>query len=163
LKQKIRKHKSFFGYFAAAGSGVIVQYIVGSILCIRMLGTAYETGVSIGYIASIPVGFILTKNLAFSSKKSGKTNSEILKYLVVLFFSYIITVKGAYFTLLALKAMFGEFEVTLPIIDYKFSPIGTISHFAGMGFSFIFNYFTHKFFTFSETGVRNKMKSIRKN
>lgn len=161
MKKHLKKHKSFIGYFAAAGTGVIVQYIVGTIICIRYLKTPYQTGISIGYLAAIPVGFILSKNIAFSSKNSGKTYREILKFIVVLFFSYLITVKGSYFSLKLLQKIFGNFEITVPFIQYRFNPIGTASHFAGMGLSFIFNYFTHKWFTFNDTGLMKKVRNMK--
>ncbi len=87
--------------------------------------------------------------MAFGAKESGNTKIEILKYLVTLVFSYIITVKGAEFTLWSLTEVFGELTAHIPFTETEFSPIGTFSHFAGMGFSFIFNYLAHKKFTFA--------------
>ncbi|WP_341224853.1 GtrA family protein [uncultured Arcticibacterium sp.] len=147
--QILKRRKTFIAYFFAATCGVVVQYVVGTIICIRYLGLPFNSGVSWGYLAAIPVGFFLSKNMAFGAKESGNTKIEILKYLVTLVFSYIITVKGAEFTLWSLTEVFGELTAHIPFTETEFSPIGTFSHFAGMGFSFIFNYLAHKKFTFA--------------
>jgi putative flippase GtrA len=161
-KKLLKKRKTLIAYFFAAGSGVIVQYLVGTTYCIGYLNLSTKLGYSIGFIASVPVGFILSKIFAFKSRKSGNTNREMLKFLIVLFFSYLITVFGADFTLKLLTHFFGDFKMNLPFTRKEFSPIGTISHFVGMGFSFIFNYFTHKKFTFVETGLFDKFKDYKK-
>lgn len=158
----IQKRKSLIAYFFAAGSGVIVQYLVGTTYCIGQLGLSPTDGYSIGFIASFPVGFILSKIFAFNSRKSGKTKREIIKFCLVLVFSYLITVYGALLSLNVLSNLFGDFKMHIPFKKQEFSPIGTISHFAGMGFSFIFNYITHKKFTFVETGLFDKIKDYKK-
>lgn len=147
--QILKRRKTFIAYFFAAASGVVVQYVVGTIICIRYLGLPFNAGVSWGYLAAIPVGFFLSKNMAFDAKESGNTKIEILKYLVTLVFSYIITVQGAALSLWSLTQLFGEVTMRIPFTSEEFSPIGTCSHFAGMGFSFIFNYLAHKKFTFA--------------
>lgn len=149
------------GYFLAAGSGVIVQYIVGSTICMKIFNISFKTSVLIGFIASIPVGFILTKVLAFDSRKSGNTNRELTKFFIVLFFSGLITMYGASFCLYALSSLLTNKQVTLPILNFSFNPVGTISHFGGMGLSFVFNYIVHKRFTFTETGIYDKVKGLR--
>jgi putative flippase GtrA len=157
----IQKRKSLLAYFLAAGCGVIVQYLVGTSYCIGHLGMSPASGYSIGFVASFPVGFILSKIFAFNSRKSGKTKREMIKFSIVLIFSYLITVYGAIISLNLLTATFGDFKMHIPLKKEEFSPIGTISHFAGMGFSFIFNYFTHKRFTFAETGLFDKIKDYK--
>ncbi len=157
----IKKRKSLLAYFFAAGSGVIVQYLVGTSYCIGQLDMSPTAGYSIGFIVSIPVGFILSKIFAFNSRKSGNTKREIIKFSIVLVFAYLITVYGALLTLHLLTAFFGDFKMHIPFKSEDFSLIGTISHFAGMGFSFIFNYFTHKKFTFVETGLLDKIKDFK--
>ena len=89
-----------FGYFFAAGSGVIVQYLVGTIICIRFLGFPFEKGILWGFIISFPVGFILAKIFAFKAKGSGNTRREIIKFLMVVIISGLITVKGSYYSLI---------------------------------------------------------------
>jgi putative flippase GtrA len=143
-----RNQKSLFAYFLTAASGVVVQYVVGTIICIRYLGLPFNEGVSYGYLAAIPVGFILSKNYVFDAKKSGNTGKEVGRYIITLIISYLITVKGAQYSLEFLTHAFGDFKTNIPLTDLHFSPIGSFSHFAGMGFSFIFNYLAHKKFTF---------------
>jgi putative flippase GtrA len=144
----LRNRKSLFAYFFAAGSGVLVQYIVGTVICIRYLGLSFSSGVSWGYIAAIPVGFILSKNYVFDAKKSGKTGKEIYKFLITLLVSYLLTVYGAASCLYLLTQWFGDVSLAIPFTNSHFSPIGTFSHFAGMGLSFAFNFVAHKKFTF---------------
>jgi putative flippase GtrA len=157
----IKKRKSLLAYFFAAGSGVIVQYLVGTTYCIGHLNMDPPTGYSIGFIASIPVGFILSKVFAFKSRHSGNTTREMIKFGLVLFFSYIITVSGSTFALKCLTYLFGEIKTKIPFTNNDFSLTGTMSHFVGMGLSFIFNYFTHKKFTFVETGLLDKIKDFK--
>jgi len=157
LKNIFQRYKPLFGYFFAAGSGVIVQYLVGTIVCIRFLGFPFEKGILWGFIISFPVGFILAKIFAFKAKGSGNTRREIIKFLMVVIISGLITVKGSYYSLIILTNLFGNIKATLPLINKEFSPIGSISHFSGMGLSFFFNFFTHRKFTFVETGLYNRL------
>ncbi|MFT7434935.1 MAG: putative flippase GtrA [Algoriphagus sp.] len=143
-----RNQKSLIAYFLTAASGVIVQYVVGTIICIRYLDLPFNDGVSYGYLAAIPVGFILSKNYVFNAKKSGKTRKEVGRYIITLIISYFITVKGAQYSLDFLTHTFGDFRTNISFTELHFSPIGSLSHVAGMGFSFIFNYLAHKKFTF---------------
>ncbi len=143
-----RNQKSLIAYFFTAASGVLVQYVVGTIICIRYFGLPFSQGVSYGYLAAIPVGFILSKNYVFDAKKSGKTWKEAGKYIITLIISYLITVEGAQYSLDFLTNTFGDVKASIPFTGLHFSPIGSFSHFAGMGFSFIFNYLAHKKFTF---------------
>lgn len=149
----LKKRKSLIAYFLVASSGVLVQYMVGTILCIRYLGLPFKTGISWGYIAAIPVGFFLSKNYVFNAQNSGNTNKELIKFIVTLVFSYVITVKGAEYSLFLLTHWLGDLKATIPFTNTTFSPVGTFSHFAGMGMSFVFNYLAHKKFTF----IRNKV------
>jgi putative flippase GtrA len=154
---KILKSNALFGYLFAAGSGVLVQYFVASFICLRYLGLPFERSVLIGFICSIPVGFILAKIFAFDSKKSGNTKREIIKYAIPLAISAFITTKGSGFFLSLLKSNFGEGNMVLPYFDYPFNWIGTVSHFSGMGLSFLSNFFFHRYFTFAETGLFDKI------
>ncbi|MGL4631096.1 MAG: GtrA family protein [Leadbetterella sp.] len=154
---KFLKNKEFFGYFLAAGSGVIVQYVVGSFICQGLLKMQFGRSIGIGFIASVPVGFILSKNIAFDSKKSGKTNREIFKYSISLIVSFFVTVGGSNLCLLVLNFFFKDGNIVLPFINYHFNVIGTFSHFFGMGLSFMVNFFVHRHFTFTSTGLFNKV------
>lgn len=163
ITEFLESKKSLIAYFFAAGCGVIVQYLVGTTYCIGHLNMKPTTGYSIGFIASVPVGFILSKVFAFKSRNSGNTSREMIKFGIVLFFSYLITVFGSDYALKTLTYIFGDLKTKIPFTDTEFSPIGTLSHFTGMGLSFIFNYFTHKKFTFVETGLFDKIKEIKNN
>jgi putative flippase GtrA len=156
LKKHINR-KSLIGYFFAASTGVLVQYIVAQMICIRQFNIPYETAILIGFVVSFPVGFILSKIFAFQAKKSGNTRREMIKFLMVLVVSGFITVKGSALSLYILTSLFGNIKATIPIINQEFSPVGSASHFAGMGMSFIFNFFTHRKFTFVETGILDKI------
>ncbi len=154
---KTLKENPLLGYIFAAGSGVLVQYFVGSFICIRLLNLPFERSILIGFICSIPIGFILSKLFAFDSRKSGNTRREIIKYGVSLLLSGFITTKGSSLMLAFLEGNFGSGNLHLPIINYSFNWMGTFSHFAGMGFSFVCNFFLHRHFTFSETGIFDKV------
>jgi putative flippase GtrA len=152
------KNKPLFAYFIAAGTGVIVQYLVGSMLMPRLFNFDLKTNVGLGFLASIPVGFTLSKVLAFGSKNSGKTKSELFKYAFSLIFSGLITIYGTNFIFILLHDRFGLGLMKLSLFNYNFNLAGTLSHFSGMGLSFIFNFFFHKYFTFKETGLLKSLK-----
>jgi putative flippase GtrA len=154
---QILKKSPFLGYLFAAGSGVLVQYFVASFVCIHYFGLSYKTSVRIGFLCSVPVGFILAKIFAFDSKRTGNTPREVFKYAISLFFSYLITTEGAPFFLNVLRKSFGNGEMITPIFNYTFNWIGTVSHFAAMGLSFVFNFFYHRYLTFAETGIFDKI------
>lgn len=157
----LKKNKDFFGYFAAALTGVMVQYLVGTTLLVNYLGWDIVKAFWVGYLVSIPVGFILTKLLAFDARKSGQTKREVSKYLITILISGCITVYGAEYAIKVLDKFFGGQLLTVPFTDnYQFSPAGTIGHFAGMGMSFVFNFIAHKKFTFHQTGLWDKLKEL---
>ncbi len=163
ITEFIKSKKTLIAYFFAAGSGFVVQYLVGTTYCIGHLNVKPTTAYSIGFIASIPVGFVLSKVFAFKSRNSGNTTREMIKFGITLFFSYLITVNGSNYALKTLTIIFGELKTRNPFTNTDFSLIGTLSHFTGMGLSFIFNYFTHKKFTFVETGIFDKIREIKRN
>lgn len=152
--------KNFVGYFIAALGGVIVQYLVGTTLLVNHLGWNTTSAFWTGYIVSIPVGFFLTKLLAFDAKNSGKTRRELVKYLITIIASGCITVYGAKFSINLLSYWLGVGKMLIPGTKYEFSPAGSIGHFMGMGLSFVFNFIVHKKFTFHETGLWDKVKQI---
>lgn len=156
-KSVYRNYKNLFGYFIAALGGVIVQYLVGTTLLVNHLRWDTVQAFWVGYIVSIPVGFFLTKLLAFNARRSGQTRREIIKYLITIVISGCITVYGADASIKLLLNLIGPEERTLPFLNYRFRPAGSLGHFMGMGFSFIFNFIVHKKFTFHETGLWNKV------
>lgn len=92
----------------------------------------------------------MSKRFAFDASGSGKTRKEFYKFVVVILVSMLLTVKGSYYTLQLLTYLFGDVTAEIPVIHYTFNPVGTISHFAGMGFSFLFNFLAHSKFTFAD-------------
>jgi putative flippase GtrA len=152
-----RNYKNLLGYFIAALGGVIVQYLIGTTLLVNHLRWETVHAFWVGYIVSIPVGFVLTKLLAFNARRSGQTRREMLKYLITIVISGCITVYGADASIKILMKIIGPEERTLPYLNYTFRPAGTLGHFMGMGFSFIFNFIVHKKFTFHTTGLWDKL------
>ena len=153
------KNKNFVGYFVAALTGVLVQYLVGTVFLINYLGWESKLSFAIGFIVSFPVGFILTKLLAFDARNSGKTQREMIKYMLTVIASGFITVYGSEFSIQLLAEWFGSRNLVIPVIHHEFkNPAGSIGHFMGMGMSFVFNFIVHKKFTFHQTGLWDKFK-----
>ncbi|MCD8539040.1 MAG: GtrA family protein [Leadbetterella sp.] len=155
-----RKNKNFIGYFIAALAGVIVQYLTGTTLLVNFLQWDNVSAFWIGYLVSIPVGFYLTKLLAFNARNSGQTPREIIKYLITIVISGCITVYGADYSIRLLMKFLGDGKMIVPFTGKEFSPAGTLGHFTGMGLSFIFNFIVHKRFTFHQTGLWDKIVGV---
>lgn len=159
MKNILKQNKNFIGYFIAAASGVLVQYLVGTIFLINTLNWQSKPAFAVGFIVSFPVGFVLTKLLAFDAKNSGKTQREFVKYLLTVVASGFITVYGADFSVKLLEKLFGDFTINNPLNNTPIKPAAHIGHFMGMGASFIFNFVAHKYFTFRQTGIWDKLKT----
>jgi putative flippase GtrA len=149
VKKLYFRFKKLIDYFWVAASGVLVQYLVGSVICIRWLQMPFQRGVLIGFLVSVPYGFLMSKRFAFDASGSGKTRKEFFRFLLVVLVSMLLTVKGSFYTLQFLSHFLGEVKTRIPFTEYEFNPAGTLSHFAGMGFSFLFNFLAHSKFTFS--------------
>ncbi len=158
LKKIIKRNRSFLAYFIAAGSGAILQYIIAT-LCGKYLNFSLRLSAATGFIVSFPLGFLLSKVFAFKAKKSGNTKREMIKFVMATVISFILTVQGSHYASVFLTSKFGIVFYTIPFINYRVDPIYTFSLFFGMGLSFIFNFITHKRFTFVETGIYDKLKS----
>ena len=154
------KNKDFYGYFIAAFAGVVVQYIVGTTILLNHFGLEPKLSFAIGFIVSFPVGFFLTKLLAFDARHSGQTKREFIKYMLTVVASGFITVYGAVYSIKFLLFLFGNPKMTIPFTSYQFSPVGSVGHFMGMGMSFVFNFLVHKWFTFNETGIYEKLREL---
>lgn len=155
-----RKNRNFIGYFIAALGGVIVQYLTGTTLLVNFFKWDNISAFWIGYIVSIPVGFFLTKLLAFDARNSGKTTREIVKYLLTIVISGCITVYGGDYSIRLLMNILGDEKMIIPFTGKEFSPAGTLGHFMGMGMSFVFNFIVHKKFTFQQTGLWEKISGV---
>lgn len=160
MKNKLNKYRSLLAYFIAAGSGAVLQYIIAT-LCGKYLNFSLRLSVATGFILSFPLGFILSKVFAFKAKKSGNTNREMIKFIFATIFSLVITVQGSHYAYILYESMFGNFEYLIPVVNHLSHPVYTFSIFTGMGLSFIFNFITHRRFTFIETGLYDKYKTYR--
>ncbi len=112
---------------------------------------AFQLSVFAGYMTATIVTFIPNKVFAFSAKESGNTKRESIKFVII--------------ALLALGIQLGLSSLTLDyvankyFINYTLTIRETFSHIVGMGFSFLANYYGHKFLTFRSTGVYDKIKA----
>ncbi|UBM59427.1 GtrA family protein [Marinilongibacter aquaticus] len=156
MKKSVQVRGEIISYFFVALAGVAVQLIVSSIAQ-RQFSVQYKNSVALGYAASVVTGFFLTKIFTFKSGQ-GRTRRQILKYLLITTISGFITTYGAYYTKAILEAIFNQDFVISPF-NYSINVIELVSHITGMGFSFIFNFVGHKFFTFRTTGFYEKLNA----
>lgn len=103
------------------------------------------------YMTATLVSFIPAKVFAFSAKESGNTRRESLKFIVIATLALGIQV---FITTLALDNIANPFFPQHSIIVRE-----KFSHLIGMGFSFLANYYGHKFLTFRSTGIYDKIKT----
>lgn len=153
---KLAKYKELISYFLIACSGVMVQLIVSSITQ-NLFGLSFQLSIALGYIIAFIIGFFLTKIFAFNQRHSKNSFREGIKFLLVSLISGIVTVKGAYYCLHALRD-WGIFEKEQLILGKSIDVAALISHFFGMGLSFVINFISHKHFTFRTTGLYHNFK-----
>ncbi len=155
--------KDLVVYFLIAGTGAAVQFISGSFF--RNYVDFY-TSVSLGYIVSFFVGFILTKLFAFDARNTNKTRREMVKFGIVAGISFGITVGFAALTLKVLHSSDPNdyiYQIPYSFIPEKYKEVNVTeasSTLVGMGFSFVSNYILHKTFTFKSTGFYNRAKAV---
>ncbi len=140
-----------------AGSGALIQILVGSLL---RKYVSYSTSVSLAYVIAFFAGFILTKMFAFDARNSNQTRREMIKFLLVATGSWGITIFFAVVSLKFVNTHFGQFQYSP---SFKKEPININElgcQVVGMGFSFVFNYILHKTFTFKSTGFYDRLKAI---
>jgi len=160
LNGKLAKYKELISYFLIACSGVMVQLIVSSITQ-NFFGFSFQLSIAIGYIIAFIIGFFLTKVFAFNQRHSKNSFREGIKFLLVSLISGIITVKGAYYCLYVLRE-YTIFEKEQLIFGKSVDVAALISHFFGMGMSFVVNFISHKHFTFRTTGLYQNFKLFLK-
>jgi putative flippase GtrA len=156
-KSQLLNKKDLIAYFLVAGSGALIQILVGSLL--RKYVT-YSSSVSLAYVIAFFVGFILTKMFAFDARNSNQTRREMIKFLLVATGSWGITIFFAVVSLKFVNTHFGQFQYAP---SFKKEPINVNElgcQVVGMGFSFVFNYILHKTFTFKSTGFYDRLKAI---
>ncbi|MFN3379032.1 MAG: GtrA family protein [Runella zeae] len=154
--------KDLIVYFLIAGTGAAVQFISGSFF--RNYVDFYAS-VSLGYIVSFFVGFVLTKLFAFDARNTNKTRREMVKFGIVAAISFGITVGFAALTLNILHATNPSdtiYHIPLDFIPAKYREVNVTeaaSTLVGMGLSFVSNFILHKTFTFKSTGFYDRAKA----
>ena len=156
---KLLNKKDLIAYFLVAGTGATVQLIAGSILR-NSFRLSYSTAVSLAYLISFVVGFVLTKMFAFDARNTNQTRREMLKFLMVATASWGITVFFSVTTLKFVETSLGKNSMTLPFLSKPMNLNELGCQIVGMGFSFVFNYVLHKTFTFKSTGFYDRLKRI---
>jgi putative flippase GtrA len=156
---KLLNKKDLIAYFLVAGTGAAVQLIAGSILR-NSFQLSYSTAVSLAYLISFVVGFVLTKMFAFDARNTNQTRREMLKFMMVATASWGITWFFAVASLEYIANTLGEHSAVLPFSNKPVNLNELGSQVVGMGFSFIFNYVLHKTFTFKSTGFYDRLKRI---
>lgn len=157
--EKLLNKKDFIAYFLVAGTGAMVQLIAGSVLR-NKFHYSYSQAVSIAYLISFVVGFVLTKMFAFDARNTNQTRREMVKFLMVAVISWVITWIFAVGSLGFINQWFGSQLITLPLIQKPINLNELGCQIVGMGFSFISNYILHKTFTFKSTGFYDRLKKL---
>ena len=149
---KYKEFKDFFTYFLTAVLGASINFI--SQIFYRKFFD-FDTSVLCGYLTATVLTFIPTKRYAFAAQNSGSTGRQAIKFLGIAIVALVVQVYVAKYTL--------EWIATpmFPTVDEIWREKG--SHVAGMGMSFLANYFGHKLLTFRNTGVYDKLRSRRQN
>lgn len=156
-KIKNKELKSFISFFLTAVLGAGTNFItqIPYKYLFLYLGfadkPAFSLSVSAGYLTATIVSFLPTKVFAFSAKESGNTRRESVKFLIIALIAWGIQV--------------GVSSLTFDHLANKYFTEHSLfmrekgSHVVGMGFSFLANYFGHKFLTFRSTGIYDKIKT----
>jgi putative flippase GtrA len=151
---KPRAFKDIFSFFLTALLGASINFV--SQIFYRTYFD-YATSVLCGYLTATVLTFIPTKRYAFSAAQTGNTGREAVKFLAIALVALLVQVYVAKYTLeWVANPMF-------PTATKLMREKG--SHVAGMGMSFMANYFGHKLLTFRTTGMYDKLtaKSPRRN
>jgi putative flippase GtrA len=134
-----------------------VQLIAGSILRDYY---SYSVRISLAYLISFVVGFVLTKMFAFDARNTNQTRREMFKFMMVATASWGITWFFAVASLGYVNHTFGKHSAILPFTEKDINVNELGCQVIGMGFSFIFNYIMHKTFTFKSTGFYSRLKKL---
>lgn len=160
-KNTLFNSKDVIAYFFVAATGALSQFVAGSFFRNYV---EYTPSVALGYIVSFIIGFVLTKLFAFDARNSSKTRREMVKFGMVSFLSFWITVGGASLMNAIIGSFYPERHYQLPFsfIPQKYRDVNVNEALAlliAMGFSFASNYVLHKTFTFRSTGFYDRIKS----
>ena len=160
-KNTLFNSKDIIAYFFVAAAGALSQYIAGSFFRNYV---EYTQSVALGYIVSIAVGFVLTKMFAFDARGTSKTRREMVKFGMVSFLSFWITVGGAGLMNKLIGSFYPErhYQLSVGMLSAKTIDINineALALLIAMGFSFSSNYVLHKTFTFKDTGFYERIKA----
>jgi putative flippase GtrA len=158
-KSNLINKKDLIAYFLVAGTGAAVQLIAGSILR-NNFHFSYSSAVSLAYLISFIVGFVLTKMFAFDARNTNQTRREMLKFMMVAVGSWGITVFFSVTSLKFVESTLGKHTMTLPFSEKPMNLNELGCQVVGMGVSFVFNYILHKTFTFRSTGFYDRLKRL---
>lgn len=159
MKNDLINIRDVFAYFLVASAGVIVQLLVGS-LSQEWFNLSFRESLILGYVLASIVGFILTKMFAFSNRSAEKSRREMIKFTLVTFLSFGITVYGSDFLFSISEMAFGVYTHTIPYSVKTVNINQLFSQIICMGVSFISNYTLHKTFTFQNTGFYDRLKKL---
>ena len=162
----IRKHinkkeaKSFFGFFLTGLFGASVNFLSqiplkGFFLNLGLNDhSAFAWSVFWAYMISTAASFLPAKLWAFSAQSSGNTKREWLKFFM------IATLALGVQELVSVGVLNG---IANPYYsDYSLFVREKGSHLAGMACSFMANFFGHRFFTFRNTGIYEKLRPVNR-
>ncbi|KAB7729123.1 GtrA family protein [Rudanella paleaurantiibacter] len=147
---KIGRRKDFLTFFLTALFGASVNFF-SQIVYRENLDYTFDTSVVLGYLTATVVSFVPTKVYAFSARQTGNTSREAVKFVAI-----------------ALVAWAVQYFVSVGTLRWIATPLlpkveifwrEKTSHVAGMGFSFLANYFGHKLLTFRSTGVYDRLRA----
>ncbi|NBA85149.1 GtrA family protein [Emticicia sp. CRIBPO] len=155
MKINFKVDKSLISYFFVALIGVGTQLVVSS-ASQKMFNLTYISSIGLGYFIAFLTTFFLINRYSFTSDNNGKIRNRILKYIIVSLFSGLITVYGSGICLLSLQKITGMDTIPFYVSDKEIDTFKLFSHFFGMGASFVFNYVSHKTFTFKKTDLFNR-------
>ncbi|WP_337042068.1 GtrA family protein [Emticicia sp. 17c] len=156
-KIKNKELKSFISFFLTAILGAGTNFITQIPYKTLFLNLgfadkpAFNLSVSAGYLTATVVSFIPAKVFAFSAKESGNTRRESVKFLIIALVAWGIQV--------GVSSLTFDFIANPFFSEYSLFLREKGSHVTGMGFSFLANYFGHKFLTFRSTGIYDKIKT----
>ena len=160
-EQKLFNKKDLLAYLFVAGTGACVQLIFGSLFQ-DWFSISYKWSIPPAYLISLIVGFILTKLFAFDVRNTEKTQREMVKFIMVSLFSGLIMWITALISLQFINLILPVVEIVIPYSEKELHVDQLLSTIAGMGFSFLSNYFLHKTFTFKNTGFYDRLKAVLK-
>lgn len=145
---RAKEYKDFFTFFLTAVLGASINFV--SQIFYRNFFD-FQTSVLCGYLTATVLTFVPTKRYAFSARDTGNTGREVVKFLGIAVIALVVQVYGSKYTLEGIA------NPLFPGVRQLWRE--KASHVAGMGMSFLANYFGHKLLTFRSTGVYDKLRS----